>query len=159
MEELDEEHGGESGLLEEAKNEKGKITKASVKVRLKDIFGDPDAEDERALLNEYLDLLEQETEASKKIKDAQKALDAKVTARYKVLCENEVKTLVVEDKWLATLASDLQSELNRISQALTGRIKELAERYATPLPRITEYVEILSNKVEEHLKRMGFVWQ
>jgi len=158
MEELDEEHSGEGGLLEEMKNEKGKITKASVKVRLKDIFGDPDAEDERALLNEYLDLLEQETEASKKIKDAQKALDAKVTARYKVLCENEVKTLVVEDKWLATLASDLQSELNRISQALTGRIKELAERYATPLPRLSEEVEILTGKVDAHLQKMGFVW-
>ncbi len=44
LEELDEEHGGEGGLLEEAKNEKGKITKASVKIRLKDIFADPDAD-------------------------------------------------------------------------------------------------------------------
>src|SRR5207245_1734396 len=73
MEEMDEEHGGEGGLLEEARNEKGKITKASVKVSLKDIFGDPDAIDEQAILNEYFNLLEQETEASKKIKDVQKA--------------------------------------------------------------------------------------
>ena len=158
LEELDEEYGDEGGLLEEAKNEKGKITKASVKVRLKDIFGDPDATDERAMLNEYLDLLEQETEASKKIKDAQKALDAKVAAKYKVLSEDEVKTLVIEDKWLATLASDVQTELNRISQALTGRIKELAERYATPLPKLTAEVEELSSKVEAHLQKMGFVW-
>jgi type I restriction enzyme M protein len=145
-------------LLEEAKNEKGKITKASVKVRLKDIFGDPDADDEREMLNEYLDLLEQETEASKKIKDAQKALGAKVAAKYNVLSEGEVKTLVIEDKWLATLTSDVQAELNRISQALTGRIKELAERYATPLPRLSEEVEILTSKVDAHLKKMGFVW-
>jgi type I restriction enzyme M protein len=41
---------------------------------------------------------------------------------------------------------------------LTGRVKELAERYATPLPRLTEKVEVLSSKVDEHLKRMGFVW-
>jgi type I restriction enzyme M protein len=158
MEEMDEEQGGEGGLLEEAKNEKGKITKASVKVRLTDIFADPDATDEQAMLNEYFNLLEQETEASKKIKDAQKALDAKVTARYTVLSENEVKTLVVEDKWLTTLASDVQSELNRISQALTGRIKELAGRYATPLPRLSEEVEVLTGKVDAHLKKMGFVW-
>jgi type I restriction enzyme M protein len=52
MEEMGEEHGGEGGLLEEAKNEKGKITKASVKVRLKDIFDDLDATDEREILNE-----------------------------------------------------------------------------------------------------------
>ncbi len=69
-----------------------------------------------------------------------------------------MKTLVVEDKWLATLASDVQTELNRISQALTGRIKELAERYEMPLPKLTEEVEVLSDKVEAHLKKMGFVW-
>ncbi|HYU76591.1 MAG TPA: hypothetical protein VEL31_28305, partial [Ktedonobacteraceae bacterium] len=159
MEEMDEEHGGEGGLLEEAKNEKGKITRASVKARLKDIFADPDAEDERALLNTYLDLLDQEADARKKIKDAQKALDAKVAAKYKLLSEDEVKTLVVDDKWLATLASHVQDELNRVSQALTGRIKELAERYATPLPQLTEDVEVLSGKVDVHLRKMGFVWQ
>jgi len=158
MEEMDEEHGGEGGLLEEAKNEKGKITKASINVRLKDILTDPDATDERTMLNKYLCLLEQEIEASKKIKDAQKALDAKVTAKYKALSEDKVKTLVVDDKWLITLAADVQTELNRISQVLTGRIKELAERYITPLPRLTEEVETLSAQVHEHLKKMGFVW-
>jgi type I restriction enzyme M protein len=158
MEEMDEEHGGEGGLLEEAKNEKGKITKASVKERLKDVFADSDAVDEREMLDEYFNLLEKETEASKKIKDAQKALDAKVAAKYKVLSEDEVKTLVIDDKWMTTLAADVQTELNRISQALTGRIKELAERYNIPLPRLTEEVETLSAHVDEHLKKMGFVW-
>jgi len=75
-----------------------------------------------------------------------------------VLSEDEVKTLVVEDKWLTTLASDVQTELNRISQALTRRIKELAERYATPLPKLSEDVEVFSDKVELYLKKMGFVW-
>src|SRR5206468_2497667 len=105
------------------------------------------------------DLLEQETEARKKVRDAQKALEAKVATRYKVLGEDEVRTLVVEDKWLTTLASDVQIELNRISQALTGRIKELAERYATPLPGLSEEVGVLTGKVDGHLKKMGFVWQ
>ncbi len=73
MEELDEEHGGEGGLLEEAKNEKGKITKASINIRLKDILADPDATDERTMLNKYLDLLEQEAEASKKVKGCAKS--------------------------------------------------------------------------------------
>jgi type I restriction enzyme M protein len=159
MEEMDEEYSGEGRLLEEAKNDKGKITKASINIRLKDILTDPDATDERAMLYEYLNLLEQETEAKKKVKDAQKALDAKVAAKYKVLSEDEVRVLVVEDKWLTTLASDVQTELNRISQALTGRIKELAERYATPLPRLSKEVEVLSGKVDAHLRKMGFVWK
>jgi len=156
MEEMDEEHGGEGGLLEEAKNEKGKITKTSVRARLQDIFADPDTADERTMLNAYLDLLEQETEASKKIKEAQKALDAKVAAKYKVLSENEVKTLVIDDKWLTTLEGEVQAELNRISQALTGRIKELAERYATPLPILISETEALTKEVEKHLAKMGF---
>ncbi len=159
MEEMDEEQGGEGGLLEETKNEKGKITKVSVRARLKDIFTDLDSEDERTILNAYLDLLEQETEARKKVKDAHEKLDAKVVAKYKTLSEDEVKTLVVDDKWLNTLMYDIQAELNHISQALTGRINELAERYATPLPRLSEEVEVLSSKVDAHLKKMGFVWQ
>lgn len=155
---MEEEHGGEGGLLEEAKNEKGRITKASINVRLKDIVMDPEATEERTLLNRYLDLLEQEAEASRRVKTAQKALDVQVEAKYRMLNEDEVKTLVVDDKWLARLASDVQSELNRVSQALTSRCKQLAERYATPLPQLVEEVEVLSSRVEAHLQRMGFAW-
>ena len=42
---------------------------------------------------------------------------------------------MVDDKWLATLAAAVQGELDRVSQTLTGRIRQLAERYATPLPQ------------------------
>lgn len=158
MEELEEEQSGEDGLLEEAKNDKGKLTKASVKARLTQIKQDKDAADERKLLTEYLELIEAESAASKKVKDSQKALDAKVKAKYADLTVDEVKTLVVDDKWLATLAADVQTELDRVSQALTARIRQLAERYATPLPQLTKEVEALSATVDEHLKRMGFVW-
>jgi len=157
-EELAEEHGGEGGLLEEAKSDKGKITKTNVRARLKGIWADPDADDERMVLNEYLALIEQESGASRRIKEAQKALDARVATRYKALSEGEVKTLVVHDKWLATLSADVQTELDRISQALTGRIKELAERYALPLPQLSKEVEALGTKVDAHLSKMGFVW-
>jgi type I restriction enzyme M protein len=34
-------------------------------------------------------------------------------------------------------------------------VKQLDERYAEPLPAITQSVEQLSNKVAEHLKAMG----
>jgi type I restriction enzyme M protein len=158
LEELEEEHGGEGGLLEEAKNDKGKITKASIMARLREIMAEPDTEDERMMLNTFLDLLNQEAEASKKVRTAQKALDAKVEAQYKKLSEDEVKALVVDDKWLDTLATDVQTEMNRVSQALTGRVKELAERYESPLPKLTAEVAALSSKVDTHLQRMGFSW-
>ena len=50
MEEMGEEHGSEDGLLAEAKTEKGKLTKISVKTRLTAIGYETDAGDERQLL-------------------------------------------------------------------------------------------------------------
>jgi type I restriction enzyme M protein len=158
LEELAEENSGEEGLLEEAKTDKGKITKASVKARLAVIKYDWDAKEEQKVLNEYLRLNEKESAASKKVKDAQMKLDRMVTSHYAKLSEDEVKTLVVDDKWMATLDESIQTELDRISQELTGRIKQLAERYAKPLPDLTNEVETLSMKVDEHLKKMGFTW-
>ena len=162
MEELDEEHGGQnddgSGLLEDAKNDKGKLTKVSAKARLADIKRDKDAADERKLLEGYLLLTEQEATASKAVKDSTKALDAKVAAQYARLTLPDIQTLVVQGKWLAALATRVQGELDRVSQALTGRIRELTDRYATPLPQLTTEVEALSAKVQEHLKRMGATW-
>jgi len=159
MEEMEEEHGGEDGLLAEAKTDKGKLTKASITARRKEIKRDKDADDERKVLKNYLDLIGREAATKKKVKEDENALYSKVAAKYRQLTEEEVKTLVVDDKWLATLDSDLQTEVDRVSQALTGRIKQLAERYANPLPKLTDEVETLSSKVDEHLERMGFAWK
>ena len=158
MEEQDEEHGGEDGLLAEGKTDKGKLSAKSVKDRLKAIKHDKEVLEEQAALEDYLLLIEQEAAAAKKVKEAQKALDTQVIRKYALLSEAEIKTLVVDDKWLATLANSVQSELDRVSQALTGRIKQLAERYATPLPKLSEELDILASRVGEHLKKMGFVW-
>ena len=103
--------------------------------------------------------MDKEAAASKKVKDAQKALDAKVAAKYGRLSEAEIKALVVEDKWLAALQASVRGELDRVSQALTGRIRQLAERYATPLPKLADEVETLAARVDEHLKKMGFAWK
>ena len=156
LEELDEEQGGEDGPLAEGKTDKGKLTAASIKARLKAIKNDMDANEERQALEQCLALIEREAEASKKVKAAQKALDAKVQAHYAKLSEAELKTLVVDDKWLATLQADVQTELDRVSQALSGRIRQLAERYTTPLPALNAEVEALTAKVNAHLVKMGF---
>jgi len=52
----------------------------------------------------------------------------------------------------------IEGEMERISQRLTGRIKELMERYETPLPAIDKELTELENKVNAHLQKMGFVW-
>jgi type I restriction enzyme M protein len=154
LEELAEEHGGEGGLLEDAKNDKDKLTKASVATRLKEIKTDADAADERKVLKDYLALGDQESDASAKLSAAQETLIEKVAKKYGQLTEAEIKTLVVDDKWLTSLATAVQGELDRVSQTLTGRIRLLADRYATPLPQIVDEVAALAAKVDAHLKKM-----
>jgi type I restriction enzyme M protein len=76
--------------------------------------------------------------------------------RYPKLTEDELKALVADDKWLGTIAAAVQDELDRVSQTLTGRIRQLAERYADPLPALTADVKRLAAKVAGHLQKMGF---
>lgn len=156
VEELDEEHGGEDGLLFEAKTDKGKLTAKSVKDRIKDIRLDKDAGEERAMLKSCLSLIEAAADADAAVKAAQAALDAAVVAQYGKLTEDQIKALLVRGKWLAQVRADVGAEVDRVSQALAGRVKVLAERYATPLPKLAEDLNTLGTKVAVHLKRMGF---
>jgi type I restriction enzyme M protein len=161
IEEMEEEHSGEEGLMEEVKSDKGKISKGNVQKRIKEIKKDIDADDleELNVLEAYLELIDNEAKAKKQIKDVQKGLDNKVIDRYKVLTEDEIKTFVVDDKWMAAISGDVKSEMERISQRLARRIKELAERYATPMPELNANVGELEMKVNRHLEEMGFAWK
>ena len=49
--------------------------------------------------------------------------------------------------------------MDRVSQQLTQRVKELAERYETPLPEMASRVGELEAKVSGHLETMGFEWK
>ena len=159
LEEMREEGGGEDGLLEEVRDNKGNISKKSVQARLKEVRHEPESGDERRALQAYLELLDREAEANSKAKVARAELDRTVAARYGTLSEAEVKTLVVEDKWLHDLAGAVEGEMDRVSQALAGRVGQLAQRYRAPLPVLARDVECLSRRVEEHLEKMGFRYE
>jgi type I restriction enzyme M protein len=154
--ELEEEHAGEEGMLSEAKNDKDKITKASVQKRMKDIKGDKDYADELELLEKYLKLSDSEAILGKQIKDSDAELDKKLAAKYKTLTTDEIKGLVVDDKWMTTIKTNIKTEVERISQRLSQRIKELAERYENTLSSINKMVLDSENKVTRHLTKMGF---
>ncbi|MDE0159946.1 MAG: N-6 DNA methylase [Candidatus Dadabacteria bacterium] len=106
----------------------------------------------------YLDLLDKQSVLKSKVKDADTVLNQLVYDKYPTLSVKEIKTLVVDDKWLSALAAAVQGELNRVSQTLTGRIRQLAERYETPLSQLTDLVTDLSTRVDKHLARMRAVW-
>ena len=155
--ELEEEQGGsndEGGVFAGFEG----ITTAAVKDRIREIGNDRDGVDELKLLKQWLDLGTQVSALKKQIKDAETALDKQAFEKYPKLTEADVKSLMIDDKWMARLAASVQGELDRVSQTLTGRIRELAERYATPLPQLSEEVAALAARVEQHLKKMGVAW-
>jgi type I restriction enzyme M protein len=82
-------------------------------------------------------------------------LDKQVLAKYPKLTEVEIKTLVVDDKWFASIEAAIEGEVRRLTQQLASRVKELEERYAQPLPELEREVEAFSKKVGGHLRKMG----
>ena len=152
--EIEEEHGGEDGAFAEL----DKVNKASVTHRLKELrveSGELIVEEKRAL-EDWLKINTEESDLKKRLKQAEAALDTKAYAQYPKLTESEIKTLVVDDKWLAALAAAIHGEMDRVSQQLTQRVKELAERYETPMPQMVGRVAELEDRVNCHLERMGF---
>ncbi len=158
MHTLEEENSGEDDLFAEAKSDSGKITRVEIIRHLTEIRGNNDFMEEAKVLQAYLDLIEKETEINSKLKVAGINLDKKLLHQYSELTENEIKLLVVENKWLGFLHDSVKNEIGRISQMLGERIKRLAERYDVPLPELAKELDECSKKVDNNLKEMGFKW-
>jgi type I restriction enzyme M protein len=181
--ELEEEHGGEEGVFSSL----DKINKANITERLKEIKGEQKTKKRRPetsydndmflmvaeekapygieevsearILEEWLDLNNREFQIKKNLKEAEENLDNKAYSQYPKLTEDEIKNLVVDEKWMIALEAAVHGEMDRISQTLTRRVKELAERYESPLPELASRTLELEKKVKRHLKRMGFSWE
>ena len=158
LEEFVEELNNEEDLLAEAKNDKGKVTQKLINARIKLLNENCTDLDELAALKQCLNLVKQEAAAKKAHKEFKLQLDIQVLAKYPQLTEAEIKTLIIKDKWLATLEANIIAEIERVTQQLAKRVKTLEERYAEPLPTLTKSMERLSANVDEHLKKMGLQW-
>jgi len=153
--ELEEEHGGEEGAFADF----DKVNKANVATRLKETKGDREAEEEAEVLSAWLKLSGQEASLKRALKEAEEVLDARAYAKYARLTEAQIQALVVDDKWLAALDIAIHGETDHVSQRLTQRLKELAQRYEAPLPQMASRVAEGEARVNRHLERMGFAWK
>jgi type I restriction enzyme M protein len=158
MQEMDEEYGGDEDVFAECRGAKG-ITKSNLEAYIKKIKNDKELLEDLKIIQVYLALFVKEATAKKALKEAIADLDSKVIKRYATLTVDEIKTLVVDDKWMQYLDHSVHTEMQRISQALTQRIKELVERYETPMPLQLKAVKTLEQKVNTHLAKMGFEWK
>lgn len=157
--ELEEEHSGDDAVFGGFDKINDKEVKSRIKEIERDAAQDADSADELAVLKQWLTLSEQVSGLKKRIKALDTELDAKALARYPTLTPDEVKALVVDHKWMAALDAAVHGELDRVSQALTGRVKELAERYGRTLPELAQQVDDLEARVTGHLAKMGFAWK
>ncbi len=157
LNEIKEEHSGEDDLLSEVRNDKDEITKTNVVKRIKEISKNRDDNlGELSLLDKCLVLLNDDGDLKKEIKSKEEELDGLLLKKYPQLSEDEIRLLVIEDKWMKKIESFVQEELENVSQKLTQRIKELSDRYGKPLPEIEKHNKELEVKVNSHLKKMGF---
>ena len=154
LEQFVEDNSGEDGLIEDAKNDKGKVSQKSVKDCLDAAYD----QDEIACFKTCLSLIKKEAAAKKAVKDAKDKLDVKTFQKIKALTEDETRAVVIDDKWLTTLQRDIDAEVERVTNRLVDRVRTLEERYADPLPKLSERVEELSARVDDHLKAMGVAW-
>lgn len=132
-----------------------KMTDANVKKRIKALNKETDA-DEIAVLQKYINLKGDISLNKKLIKERKYDLLTALVVKYADLSEEEIKRLVIEKKWLASLALRLDGEMQRISQQLTSKVSALAERYAQTLSEIDADIIDLEAKVTAHLKRIGY---
>lgn len=152
--EFTEEHAVEEGLLWEAV-EDDKITATTVRNRLRVAKAEGTDPDEIKVLTHVAGLFATEAAAKKEVKEATSRLDEHALARYGKLTADEIKVLVIDDKWSATIEAGIESELVAAVQRFTARLHVLAGRYEATLAELDAEIEALSAKVVEHLAAMG----
>jgi len=153
LSELEESHKTEEGYFFEWE----KVNKINVQKRIRELT--VEEKDEKRILKQYVSLLHKQTAINKAIKNAETDLDIKLYEKYPTLDVETIKALVIDDKWMQSIEKTIKGEVSDIGQRLTVRIKELVERYKTPLPDIDQAVKDLENKVNAHLEKMGFIWK
>lgn len=155
---FEEEHAGDEGVLSDATNDKGTITKTTLTAFIKEIKANPAEKETLSVANELLKLFNRDAQLKKDQKEKTLALDNLTLKTFKELTEDDVRILVVEDKWLCNIKTSIQNEIDAISQRLTGRVKQLAERYENTLIELDKESKTLEDIVSAHLEKMGLVW-
>lgn len=133
-----------------------KLSKASAGKFVKEHKENISYRDEINLLREYLNLLADKSKKDKNVKERQEELLELTAKKYKELSEEEIKDILVNDKWKKDLSALFNDYVSSLFDELENRIKELAKRYEKTLGELEQEYDELKQKVSEHLKTMGF---
>ena len=112
--------------------------------------------DTLAVFKEYLDKYDELTYLKAQIKELTTTLTNKVVEKYASLTEDEIRTLVVERKWLATVIGGCMSLMQSVTHRIGTEVASLVERYENTLPELTKEVSEYESEVNGYLAEMGF---
>ncbi len=148
FEEFIEEHSNEEGLFYELK-----INESVLKKELKNAT---DSEDKK-ILKTALEWLEAKNKALKMKNKAHEELELKAFHQYKNLKLDEIKDLIIKDKWLKSLKNALENKIQKRTNAFISALNEIISSYSNSLLELDKEVKESESKVLEHLKDLGLM--
>ncbi len=154
MVELVEEHSVDDGCF----NDLEKINKGVINKHLKEIKDVEGFEEDVEIFKSYIHLMDLLGKAKKEIKSYNSSFDKILFEKYPVLTKDEIKSLVINDKWLSVIKNGFLRLIDQVVQELNNSIVTLDRRYKNTLPELNFKADQLEKKVEDHLKKMGFEW-
>ena len=150
--EITEENSGEDGVFSQFDD----LRKPVIIARIKAIKEDASAKEELNVLQEYVKALDTEAEYKRALKQAETDLDTMLENKYPQLTIEEIKHLLIEEKWFTSIYNGIDTIHSKVSHQLSKRVTELMERYEYTLKECEDEVEAYEAKVKAHLERMGF---
>ncbi len=148
LDEFIEEHSNEEGLFDGLK-----INESVLKKELKNAT---DPEDKK-ILKTALALLEAKNKALKMKNKAYEELELKAFHQYKNLKLNEIKDLIIKDKWLNSLKNALENKILKRINAFISALNGIISSYSNSLLELDKEVKESESKVLEHLKDLGLM--
>ena len=132
------------------------IKAADVKRLIKNAKLEGKSDADMKILKLWLSLSKEKDTLSTKLKTKRQELTVAVVKKYGELTEEEVKMLVVEKKWLATIVGACESLMQSVTHRIATEVTALAERYENTMPKLQQDVASYEHEVNNYLKEMGF---
>ncbi|RKV61163.1 type I restriction-modification system subunit M [Helicobacter pylori] len=148
LNEFIEEHSNEEGLFDGLK-----INESVLKKELKNAT---DLEDKQ-ILKTALEWLEAKNKALKMKNKAHEELELKAFHQYKNLEINEIKDLIIKDKWLKSLKNAIENKILKRINAFISALNGIIQTYSNSLLELDQEVKESESKVLEHLKDLGLM--
>jgi type I restriction enzyme M protein len=154
-EELEDEHSGEDGFLEESKSEAGNVTKSAMNQRAKEILGDPEFKDEFDVIEHYMNLYDLESATKKEIKSINNQIEKMARETFQMISEDDIRQLIINSKWYNNIVTKCYGIIQNEVNSFVTELKTLIENYSQSLTTIENELKIIKMNVESHLEKMG----